>query len=266
MRKKEEVNYLHKEWKQMDNHLEAFLETGDQEELHKFRVQIKKLRAMLNLFENASHKQQLLKKFKPVRKIFKYAGHIRDAHTNLLLGERYKLQNKIFESGQQKIIADGIVEFKSQGKKYLKNLKNSYKLLKKDLPKVTDASIADFYKNQLEEIATRLQGDNFEEEMHDSRKLIKILVYNQKMADKALNGSLGLNAGYLDKLQKAIGDWHDNIVAAELFSSPELNDLPVVKKINKKNAGVRLNIKKLANNFIEKATEIEMGEAATNVA
>jgi len=262
MKKKQEIKYFHKEWKQMNNHLEAFLATGDQEQLHKFRVQIKKLRAMLNLVEHTSHQPRLLREFKPVRKIFKYAGNIRDAYTNLLLSERYQLKNEAFETGQQKIIADGIVEFQLHGKKYLKSLKNSYKLLKKQLPKVDDDAIADFYKNQLEDIAAKLQGGNFDDEMHDNRKLLKILVYNQRLAGSAL-GSLHLNAGYLDKLQKAIGDWHDNIVAAKLFSSPELNDLPVVKKINKKNAGVRLNITKLANNFIKKATEAEVAEIAS---
>ena len=119
MKKKQEIKYFHKEWKQMNNHLEAFLATGDQEQLHKFRVQIKKLRAMLNLVEHTSHQPRLLREFKPVRKIFKYAGNIRDAYTNLLLSERYQLKNEAFETGQQKIIADGIVEFQLHGKKYL---------------------------------------------------------------------------------------------------------------------------------------------------
>jgi CHAD domain-containing protein len=178
------------------------------------------------------------------------------------LGERYQLHNETFELGQQKIIADGIIEFQSHSKKYLKNLKNSYKLLKKSLPKVHDDAIADFYKNQLEEIAGKLFAANFNEEMHDNRKLIKILVYNEKLAKKALDGSLELNTGYLDKLQKAIGNWHDNVVAAELFSSPELNDLPVVKKIKKKNDGVRLNIRKLTDNFMGKATTVKEVEIA----
>ena len=50
MKKKEEAKYLDNEWKEMYTHLKAFLETGDQEELHQFRVQIKKLNALLNLF------------------------------------------------------------------------------------------------------------------------------------------------------------------------------------------------------------------------
>src|ERR1700733_12005166 len=36
MKKKDEIKYLDKEWKLLNHHLEAFLETGDQEQLHKF--------------------------------------------------------------------------------------------------------------------------------------------------------------------------------------------------------------------------------------
>jgi len=254
MTRKEEEKYLDKEWKAMNVHLKSFLENGDQEELHKFRVQIKKVRALLSLIEGTSGKKGLLREFKPVSKIFKHAGHIRDAHTNLQLGERYGLKNEVFEAGQQKIIEEGTSMFRSSGEKHLKNIKDSYKQVKKQLSKIDDNLIADFYKNLLEQIAGTLAQPDFTGEMHNSRKLIKFLVYNHKIADKALNGSLHLNSEYLDKLQSTIGEWHDNVVAAQLFASPELNDQPVVVKINKKNAGVKRRITTLANDFIRKAT------------
>ncbi len=257
MKKKEEVKHLDKEWKIMNAHLKAFLETGDQEDLHKFRVQIKKLKAMLNLFESTSDYHRLMKHFKPVRKIFKTAGQIRDAHTNLQLGEQYELKNELFENGQQLIIEQGTNEFRQKRKEIVKTIKNAHKELKKQLFSVHNKSITDFYKKQLELIAVNFTVSGFTEDMHTNRKLIKILVYNHKIADKALNGSLPFNAEYLDKLQDAIGKWHDNIVAAELFSSPELNDKPVATKINRINAGVKRTISALADDFLKKATTID---------
>jgi len=258
MKKKEEAKYLDREWKEMAIHLESFLKTGDQEELHKFRVQIKKLRAMLILFGDTSSQPGLLKGFKPVRKIFKYAGNIRDAHTNLQLSRVYEIKNEAFEAGQQKIIAEGTIEFQSNGKKFIKTIKDAYKQLKKQLPAVHNTSITEYYKKQLQEIATNLAVSGFTEDMHTNRKLIKILVYNYKLAENALNGSLSFNKDYLDKLQETIGKWHDNIVAAQLFSSPELNDKPVVAKINRKNAGIKRSITSLAVDFMKKATTVEV--------
>jgi CHAD domain-containing protein len=254
MKKKEEARFLDKEWHAMNLHLKAFRASGDQEELHRLRVQIKKLRAMLSLFEDASGKPGLLRDFKPVKKIFKQAGIIREAHINLQLSERYQLKNDAFESGQQKIMEEGTSEFKQSGKKFIRNLKESYGNLKKQLPRVHNSSIAEYYKKQLQEIAVNFTVLGFNEEMHTNRKLIKILVYNHQLAESALNGSVVFNSDYLDKLQNAIGEWHDNLVAAELFSTPELNDIPVVAKINRKNAGVKRKITTLADDFFKKAT------------
>src|SRR5258708_37835501 len=96
--------------------------------------------------------------------------------------------------------------------------------------------------------------------MHNNRKLLKILVYNHKIADKALNGNFHFNKEYLDKLQNSIGEWHDNVVAAQLFSSPEINDKPVVTKINRKNAKVRRNITSLTGDFLQQASADEQKE------
>jgi CHAD domain-containing protein len=254
MKKKEEAKYLEKEWKDLDTHLKAFLESGDQEELHQFRVQTKKLRAMLNLLEHASRRHGLLKEFKPVRKMFKYAGDIRDAHTNLELSSRYALKNDSFEARQQQIIEEGTNEFREQAKKYTKKIRDAYKNLKKQLPHIDDSAIAEFYKKQLEQIADNLETPRFTEDMHTNRKLIKILVYNRKLAGEALNGSLTFNLAYLDQLQNSLGEWHDNIVAAELFSSAEVNDKQVSTLIKKKNNNVKRRIRTLANDFMKKAT------------
>jgi len=241
----------------MNAQLKAFLETGNQECLHKFRVQAKKLRAMLFLFEGTSKENDLLRYFKPVRKVFKHAGRIREAHMNLLLTKQYELKNDLFETSQHKIIDDGTSEFKAREGEFFKDIKDAHKQVKKQLHKVDDKQIAAYYQNQLEQIAAALKTSGFTEDMHTNRKLIKILVYNHKLAENALNGSVPLNIAYLDNLQEAIGKWHDNIVAVELFSSPELNDKPVISKITRMNSGVKRRISTLAKNFLKKAMTIE---------
>jgi CHAD domain-containing protein len=257
MKKKEEIKYLDKEWKEMNTRLKAFLDARHQEDLHKFRVQIKKLRAMLSLFETASRRHGLLKEFKPVKKIFKAAGEIREAYINLQLAEHYKLKNEHFEASQQEIIQRGVNEFCQMGKKHIKTIKDTYSRLKKDLTRIDDSSISEYYKKQLEQIAGNLETPSFTEDMHDNRKLIKILVYNHKLADKALDGSFQFNAQYLNKLQENIGQWHDNLIAAQLFSTPELHDKPVVNQIKRKNAGVRRTITSMARGFMQKATTVK---------
>jgi CHAD domain-containing protein len=124
---------------------------------------------------------------------------------------------------------------------------------------IDNSAIAEFYKKQLEQIAGNLEIPKFNEGMHSNRKLIKILVYNHKFAGKTLNGSIDFNAKYLDELQSRLGEWHDNVVAAQLFSSPLVNDKPVAALINKKNTGVKRAIRSLVNDFLKKATTKEPG-------
>jgi CHAD domain-containing protein len=257
MKKKDEAKYLDREWTEMNTSLATFLETGDQEHLHKFRVEIKKLRAMLLLFENASKENNLMKFFKPVKKIFKHAGGIREAYVNLKLSEHYSLKNEQFENIQQKIIEEGIIEFRNKGDEFFRTIKRAHERLKKKLQKIDDSRIAGYYKKQLNQIAVNLAAPGFTDDMHTNRKLIKILVYNHKLAQHALNGSIRFNASYLDKLQEAIGKWHDNLVAGQLFSSPELNDKPTVAKIKRVNSGVKRSISALAGDFLRKATAID---------
>jgi len=212
---------------------------------------------MLFLFEHSSKEQALSKYFKPVRKIFKVAGNIRNAHVNLELSERYHLKNEQFELSQRQIITEGTNEFRSKGESFLKAIDATHKRLKKQLQKVDDRLIAGYYKAQLEQIAANLAISAFNEDMHTNRKLIKILVYNHKLAEKALNGSLQFNIDYLDKLQEAIGKWHDNLLAEQLFSTPELNDKAILSKIKRVNAKVKRSITALTEEFFAKATTVE---------
>lgn len=257
MNKKEEIEFLSNDWMQIIGHLEAFSATGDQEALHRLRVQIKKVRAMLVFFELTTGKHKLLIRFKPVKKIFKYAGSIRNAHVNLQLSGKYNLKNEVFETGQRQIIDEGATIFKHNRKKFVKKIKFTFKKIKKRVSRISDHSIAGYYQIQLEKIASGLSISDFTEGMHKNRKLIKNLVYNHKLAEKALNNSLTFNKTYLDKLQESIGKWHDNVVAVKLFSSAGVDDKPVVNKIKKINTGVKRQITLLANNFLQKATTVE---------
>ena len=45
MKRKTEKVYFDELWEGMTNHLKAFIDAGDQEELHLFRVQVKKIGA-----------------------------------------------------------------------------------------------------------------------------------------------------------------------------------------------------------------------------
>jgi CHAD domain-containing protein len=257
MKKKTEKAYFNEQWGEMTTHLKAFIKDGDQEELHLFRVRVKKLRAMLTLLDAGSQKRKLSKDFKPVRNIFKHGGIIRNAYINLQLGAHYHLNNEQFVNSQQFIMENGINEFKQMGQKYQNTIKTAHATLKDDLKAVNNDCIIQFYKTQMVQIANSFDHLQFDDNLHNCRKQIKILVYNNKIAHKALDGKLLVNNDYLDKLQDNIGNWHDTMLALELFSSPELNDKVVITKIKRQNTRLKRTIAVLTQNFWERAVSTE---------
>src|ERR1700712_1727379 len=127
MKRKTEKAHFNDQWELMVSHLKAFLGAGDQEELHLFRVQVKKLRAMLELLDSNSSKPRLSKDFKPVRRIFKHGGDIRNAYINLQFAVRYQFKNEEFLLARLSEIESRTDEFKDLGKAYLKMIKTAHR-------------------------------------------------------------------------------------------------------------------------------------------
>ena len=237
----------------MTAHLKAFIENGDQEELHLFRVQVKKLRAMLELLDTSSANHPLSKDFKPVRKIFKRFGEIRSAFINLQFGQRFQFKNEDFFINHLYEIEKGTNEAKELGKQYLKTVKAAYDDIADGLESVDNRAIVLFYKTKLYNIAASLENLEFNDELHATRKQIKTLIYNRKIAHDALEDKLLISNDYLDKLQALIGDWHDNVLALELFSSAGFSSKPVITRIKSQNTRLKRSITALAHDFQRKA-------------
>jgi len=261
MKKKTEKVCFNDLWGQMVERLGNFIETGDQEQLHQFRLQVKKLRALLALIDACLPKSTLSKEFKPVKKIFAHCGIIREAYVNLLLSTKYKLENEDFIKQQVSDMERQISILRDNQKRYLRTIKLVHRDIEDELAAINDDRINEYYKDQLEQIAIILARHQFDEGLHDCRKKIKILMYNRKIAANALEGNLTLNTAYLDKLQDQLGNWHDAVVAIGLFSAPEINAKPVVARIKRQNTKLRKSINELSDDFWKKAT---LADAASN--
>jgi hypothetical protein len=209
---------------------------------------------LLVICDVATKKPTLQRLFKPVNKIFRRAGEIRNAHINLKLVAKYKLQNAAFPDSQRLIIEKGLANFKMNGPKYIKRIDRSQRAIASHLHFAKKKTLRKFYQQQLSAIARELEATAFNEDLHESRKKIKLLVYNQAIAENAMKDKLVFNGQYMDDLQAAIGDWHDNVLAIDIFSAGNLNDEPVAKRIKRKNLILEKKIKEMSEDFLKKAT------------
>ena len=254
MKIKQQAKYFDKQWDEMKSALKIFLKDGDHEDLHTFRVQVKKLRSFIVLADSDTHEVKLAKHFKPVKQIFKQAGIIRNAYNALGLAKAHQMEQDDFVLDQQKIMEDAASDFKLNGDKYLKKLKSTHEEIIEHIKPVSDLHINLFYETQLHHIANSLTEVKFDESLHEARTRMKVLIYNYKLVQPVLDA--GFNEDYLQDVQSAIGDWHDNDVAIQLFSGNGSVDKDAVSRLKKKHAKLKNNISSLVADFYEQATTV----------
>lgn len=257
MKKKEALRPLNKAWKKMKTPLQTFIKSGDQEELHQFRIQVKKLKAMLTLFADEPDNQTIMKKIKPVKTVFKKAGEIRNAHINLKLGEKYQLNDEDFNQHQQKKLDENAAAFKAKGDHYLKAIKKAHLILQNDLQRLHNKTIRKFYRHKLAAIQDFFAQITFNENLHEARKNIKLLLYNQKIAAGATRNKFNLNYAYLDELQQNIGEWHDHNLAIETLSKTDVDEYQAITNLRKSNSELEKTILESGKNFEEKVKAVQ---------
>jgi CHAD domain-containing protein len=250
MKKREEKKYFDKEWKAMKSSLNAFFNKEEQEDLHHFRVQVKKLRAFIILSDSTGHQPNLTLYFKPVKKIFKEAGEIRNAYMNQQLAKAHQPASNDFMSSQHQLQTDATTRFKSMKVKHLEKIKDVHAIIKGKIRSISNVRTSLFYQNLLQQISGTLTNLKFNEALHDCRKQVKILIYNHKLVHTVL--AIGFNEDYLHQVQTAIGDWHDNVLAIELYSG----DKAMVTNLKKQGTKLKRDITALAKDFFDQATTV----------
>lgn len=220
-------------------HLQAFLKKREEEELHLFRIQVKRITAFLMLLDQLCPHSKLTKQFSPVKKVFKRAGKLRDRY---MLSKLIPVQLSMHKSFRkfQTFADDHKKKMKARRLKIIRKLKPAKR-----------ASIQRCYHHQLQQISISLNGVISDDLLHQCRKQIKGLLYNYKPFKDILD--MNLNTGYLKALEEAIGKWHDQLIFsylpekyAKFIIHTEENDVEVL----------RSNIKALTPNFYQQALGI----------
>lgn len=218
--------------------LHSFIKKGDQEKLHRFRTHIKKLRAIAHLDEQKA--PLLYQTLKPLKKTYRLSGIIRERHLHLELGKTVKAKPG-FLTAQQQEMEQAIKRLRYQKDRHDKRLRSAQKQLIKGLRPVDGHNLSLFYEKELHNLTEQLQHPDSNESLHDCRKRLKILLYNLPHVRHVL--TLPVNEAYIDKVQTAIGDWHDNLLAGHNFPA-----------LRKKTKHLREEVNSLTSNFYEQAT------------
>lgn len=234
-------------------HLQIFEKSVSEEGLHEFRVELKKMRAILKFLRTEYGKSAIKKTKMAVDLIFQEAGTLREHH--LLLAW---LGNNRLHRLQKSCAAEHPVTEMSIAlqkvlhvirKKLAARFVKSQQLVERIQQPVTDLYTATL-KHRIEETLRKIPA---EPEWHALRKLIKQWLYAVNWTSTSKSTSLSHLYTYSNQLQEAIGNWHDAINLHIALLSMKFH-LPKKANLQKEHATA---IQKILLTIQRRAREVE---------
>lgn len=226
-KKKKIYKYLKTQIAECAKKLQIMKKSFDMDAIHDMRVATKKMRAVLRFLEFINLGFSAKKHLKPIKKVYKAAGKIRDAQVQQELAESYEItMNTDFdelihylerkEVQHQKKYSDKLADTS------IKKIKKRRKKIKKKIAKLSNKKANKqeeaFLIRSMQKINELLKNTDDPENLHEIRKVFKDMNYvmqldKKKYKNQAIETPLNKNAA--SKIGSALGKWHDRYVAQE---------------------------------------------------
>lgn len=235
--RKKQKKYLTKKERDLLTQLQVFSESGDADALHRLRLDVKKVKAFVQMVRACSDKS-VLKDLSLLKKMFRQAGKVRDAGNTIKILEELPSAPAAFRVEQDELRVSAADKFRQKVGKYRKEGKKAGRRLLEDLNAIRTGCIRDWYAGQLIRIGVLLTASG--DELHAARKKIKELLYVERLLPAGLVESLRLDTNYLNELQELIGQWHDMaLIVAEYAGRPGADSVAMVSECREREKRVR---------------------------
>lgn len=218
LKRKLQRKYLIKRCLKVRRRLRTFANSGEQRELHKLRVELKRIKTFIKLVTLYRGNKKLAVQQRSVRLVFHHAGVIREADLNLQMMQQFHINRPAVKDKAGRLLRQEPEKFRSNVEQYDHLIKDLVRSLLKLLRPLQDRKLKRWIDKQLKKIAVIVAGTPTDQ-LHTARKRIKHLGYIYEICPKHLRTKLALNADYLDQLQDVIGKWHDTDVAIRLLDA-----------------------------------------------
>ena len=202
--------FAHRQFKSLIRHLEKYRDKKKPETLHKIRVDIKKIKAILGVVNASEKRFKAHKNFIPLRSISRKAAEIRDReiHAQLLL--KHKMDDT---RPRQANVNKLIISFKANIPSFIKTAKRKRNKLEPDVKQVKKNDVRRYLHKKQKEIKSQLFPRPKMRTIHQTRKVVKEVVYlseaNGKLSSKEIK--------FYDKMQDTIGKLHDKQLLLQLL-------------------------------------------------
>lgn len=232
---KEARAFANKKLKGLTKALKSLQHIQDPDMLHKVRVEIKQIKALINLIGFSVKGFKAHRHFVPFRTIFRRAGEIRQP------GVLYKLllRHQVSGIADSDIPYSGKIDrisraFQKETPQFMATINAQGKKLVKHSEKVHRSSAKRYLRKKRNELERFFFPAFSNKSLHKVRKTIKELIYLQWINDKKRPSDFLTNA------ENIIGQWHDKQVLLAILKKKKAAD-----EIQKLNAACQVDLTSL---------------------
>ncbi|HMS64358.1 MAG TPA: CHAD domain-containing protein [Ignavibacteria bacterium] len=211
LKKEIQIEYFKNKSDSSLRHFRKFIKTQDASELHQMRVDLKKIKSLLNLSSDCQRSTIHSDRIKKINKVFKAAGKIRSLQLNLKILETDSLNYPDLRNVQLKILKDHYRDFYCNKKDYQKILDNRKEKFAKNFRDIEDKCLLNFLGKSIRKLNLMFSPYSERKNFHKCRKIIKDLIYLNELLPTEVRTDIRINLAYLKDLEDCIGKWHDNI-------------------------------------------------------
>ena len=203
--------YYNQRVKQVFNQLLEFDLNASENSLHDFRVEIKKMRAMIKFLKSVYPKQKLKKSARQLNNIFQQAGEIREYQLLLQWFQKNDLEIFIEHFFPTTVLDEMVNNFRLQAHQFKHDLKEFTEHISSFIQATNEILAEHYVRDLFSQMDELIRTNDSSNNWHELRKIIKQWMY----AINWIEGGKDTDIAFYQKLQEAIGYWHDADVIKE---------------------------------------------------
>ena len=215
------TKYVDTHFTQVVKYLHEYKSTWKGDDLYEVRTNLKKIRACVECMQNISDSERIKKIKQRVTKIFHKSGSVREAQLQLDWLKKNKLQRTISESGIESLLKDSEKKFQKKNPAMIRKLRKKHSTILKSAKDYEQEDIVAYFYNSRKIFKEMIQNDLPQENWHELRKLTKKMLYSYHwLPEEQMNFLNTINSmDRWDRLQTAIGLWHDEQIRKDWLGS-----------------------------------------------
>jgi len=223
--------------------LKSFPSAKEKEELHRMRLEIKKIKALLRLIHFNDKGFREHKHFIPFRAIFREAGTIRDAGLRKELLEQYtQIHTPFFRSPSL-----ALRKFKKEIPAHIKAVRKQKKIILDEIRDIKSRTYSLYLYKRNKELITVLSAGITQKDLHGLRKLIKEIIYLTLIKKKKSKID-----PFLIESAELIGNWHDKKILIPWIRIHAGKEKDTIKRLQIESNADMQNLRKMVGKHLQR--------------